>query len=146
MNDFHPAADEIRALARGHLPRVGLVLGSGLETVVDSIDQSAAIAYDALPGFPIPSVEGHQGQLVLGEWNGVRIACLQGRAHAPGPGGTQFVRRSTRQALTALDGPRHLGSGIPAARHKQSRRIDRSSQQLFQDHYRAPILLEAGVL
>ena len=47
MNDFRPAADEIRALARGHLPRVGLVLGSGLETVVDSIDHSAAIAYDA---------------------------------------------------------------------------------------------------
>ena len=62
MNDFRPAANEIRALARGYPPRVGLVLGSGLETVVDSIDQSAAIAYDALPGFPIPSVEGHQGQ------------------------------------------------------------------------------------
>ena len=55
MNDFRPAVDEIRTLARGHLPRVGLVLGSGLETVVDSIDQSATIAYDALPGFPIPS-------------------------------------------------------------------------------------------
>ena len=50
MNDFRPAADEIRALARVHPPRVGLVLGSGLETVVDSIDQCAAIAYDALPG------------------------------------------------------------------------------------------------
>ena len=50
MNDFRPAADEIRALARVHPPRVGLVLGSGLETVVDSVDQSAAIVYDALLG------------------------------------------------------------------------------------------------
>ena len=101
MNDFHPAADEIRALARGYLPRVGLVLGSGLETVVDSFDQAAAIAYDALPGFPIPSVEGHQGQLVLGEWNGVRIACLQGRAHAYEGGDPSQMRLPIRALKSA---------------------------------------------
>jgi len=82
MNDYLSAANKIRALARGYLPRVGLVLGSGLETVADSIDSSAVMAYDSIPGFPIPGVEGHQGQLVLGDWNGARIACLQGRAHA----------------------------------------------------------------
>ena len=62
-------------------PRLGLILGSGLGGFADSIEDATAIAYNDLPGFPRPSVEGHSGQLMLGTVGGLPIACLQGRVH-----------------------------------------------------------------
>lgn len=62
-------------------PRLGLILGSGLGGFADGIKDATAIAYDDLPGFPRPSVEGHSGQLMLGSVGGLPITCLQGRVH-----------------------------------------------------------------
>jgi len=62
-------------------PRLGLVLGSGLGGFADNIEDATTIAYDDLPGFPRPSVEGHSGRLVLGTVANLPIACLQGRIH-----------------------------------------------------------------
>jgi xanthosine phosphorylase len=71
----------IRSRAPGIEPRVGLILGSGLGGLAAAIEQPVAIPYEDLPGFPRPGVEGHAGRLVLGELEGVPIACLQGRVH-----------------------------------------------------------------
>src|SRR5689334_14906436 len=76
------AAAAIRAAAPGFVPRVGLVLGSGLGDVAAGIADAVAIPYGALPGFPEPGVHGHAGRLVLGRLGGVAVACLQGRVHA----------------------------------------------------------------
>jgi len=57
------------------------VLGSGLGSIADRIVRPVVIGYDAIPGFPRPSVEGHAGRLVLGDFGGVPVACLQGRVH-----------------------------------------------------------------
>ena len=62
-------------------PRVGLVLGSGLGGVADDLADAHAIPYAELPGFPVGTVGGHAGRLVLGTLAGVRVAVLQGRAH-----------------------------------------------------------------
>jgi xanthosine phosphorylase len=75
------AADVIRARRPDFVPRVGLVLGSGLADVAAAIEDAAAIDYAELPGFPRPSVEGHAGRLVLGRLGGMPVACLQGRVH-----------------------------------------------------------------
>ena len=75
------APDAIRQRHEGPAPRVGLILGSGLGGFADRIDGSLAIPYEDLPGFPRPSVDGHQGRLVLGTVCGLPIACLQGRVH-----------------------------------------------------------------
>jgi xanthosine phosphorylase len=77
----HDAAAAIRARAGGLTPKAALVLGSGLADIAGRIAQPVVIDYDAIPGFPRPSVEGHVGRLVLGEFGGVTIACLQGRVH-----------------------------------------------------------------
>ena len=77
----HDAAAAIRARAGGLAPRAALVLGSGLGSIADRIARPIAIAYDDIPGFPRPSVEGHVGRLVLGEFGGLPVACLQGRVH-----------------------------------------------------------------
>ncbi len=80
-DDISPAVDAIRARVPACAPRVGLVLGSGLNGIAAAIENATAINYAALPGFPRPSVEGHAGRLVLGRLGGVEIACLQRRVH-----------------------------------------------------------------
>ncbi len=77
----HDAAQSIAVRAAGLKPRFGLVLGSGLGAVADSIRPTAIIAYRDVPGFPASAVAGHAGQLVLGHFERIPIACMMGRAH-----------------------------------------------------------------
>ncbi len=79
-----PVEQAVQAIRRRKVdtaPRLGLVLGSGLGGLVDSIEEATSIDYADVPGFPCPSVEGHSGRLVLGSVSGLPIACLQGRVH-----------------------------------------------------------------
>ncbi|MFU8797230.1 MAG: purine-nucleoside phosphorylase [Gammaproteobacteria bacterium] len=76
------AASIISARAPEFTPKVGLVLGSGLGDVANQIKHPITISYAELPGFPMSTVVGHAGRLVLGYFNDMPVACLQGRAHA----------------------------------------------------------------
>jgi len=62
-------------------PTVGLVLGSGLGTLADTLDNRVVIPYSDIPGWPQSTVHGHQGNLVIGELEGQIVAAQQGRAH-----------------------------------------------------------------
>jgi purine-nucleoside phosphorylase len=76
--------DETKAWLRAqvpHFPRLGLVLGSGLGGVLDSLQIEKAIPYSEIPNLLPSTVPGHGGKLVIGNWQGARIACLQGRLH-----------------------------------------------------------------
>ncbi len=75
------AAEIIRAHAPCFQPRVALILGSGLGALAEQMTDAVSIGFDELPGFPISTVHGHAGQLVLGTLAGVNIACLKGRGH-----------------------------------------------------------------
>lgn len=63
------------------VPRVGIVLGTGLGGLAEQIDQTAAIPYEDLPHFPAPTVESHSGRLILGTLGGTPVVALQGRFH-----------------------------------------------------------------
>ncbi|NBB82184.1 MAG: purine-nucleoside phosphorylase [Alphaproteobacteria bacterium] len=76
------AALEIQRRAPGFVPRLALVLGSGLGPLADQVEDAVTVPYDDLAGFPPVAVEGHAGRLVLGTLAGVPVACLQGRGHA----------------------------------------------------------------
>jgi len=80
----------------GRRPRVGLVLGSGLGAVADSVEEATAVGYDELPGFPRPGVEGHAGRVVIGIVGGVPVAVLQGRAHLYEGGDVEELRTPVR--------------------------------------------------
>jgi xanthosine phosphorylase len=75
------AADVIRARKPGFTPRVALILGSGLGVLAEQMSDAVAISYADLPGFPISTVHGHAGELVLGTLAGVPVACMKGRGH-----------------------------------------------------------------
>ena len=82
MSDYEKAARQIRAMVRSHSPEIGIVLGSGLAGVAESLDDAIVIPYSEIEGFPEAGVEGHVGQLVIGKDGGRSVACLQGRWHA----------------------------------------------------------------
>ena len=75
------AANEIKRLAPDFKPRIGIVLGSGCGDVAKAFENAIVIDYGKLPGFPISTVEGHAGQLLLGTLDGVPVAGLKGRVH-----------------------------------------------------------------
>ncbi len=62
-------------------PRVGIVLGTGLGKLATDIDVTATVPYNAIPGFPTPTVESHAGRLLFGTLGGKPVAALQGRFH-----------------------------------------------------------------
>ncbi|MBM3598308.1 MAG: purine-nucleoside phosphorylase [Alphaproteobacteria bacterium] len=81
MHEAERAATVVRALAKGLAPRVGLILGSGLGSIADAIEDAVDIGYQELPGFPASKVAGHAGRLVVGRLAGTPVVCLKGRAH-----------------------------------------------------------------
>ncbi len=62
-------------------PRIGLILGSGLGMLADEIEKPIKVKYEEIPGFPVSTVEGHAGQLVIGQLQGVEVIAMQGRFH-----------------------------------------------------------------
>ncbi len=80
LQSYDEAADSIRQRIRVQ-PRVGLVLGSGLGPLADEIADPVRIPYQEIPHFPVSTVEGHAGQLVVGTLAGVPVCAMQGRFH-----------------------------------------------------------------
>jgi purine-nucleoside phosphorylase len=62
-------------------PTIGLILGSGLGALAGSVAQAEYIPYNQLPGWPLPTVVGHKGRLVIGELEDHLVLIMQGRAH-----------------------------------------------------------------
>jgi len=63
------------------VPRVALVLGSGLGTLAGEVSDATSIAYDEIPHFPRSTAPGHAGELILGNLEGTSVAVLSGRSH-----------------------------------------------------------------
>lgn len=71
----------LRARLGGMLPRYGIVLGSGLGTLVEAVENPLRISYSDLPSFPVSSVSGHAGEMVIGTLSTVPVIMLSGRVH-----------------------------------------------------------------
>ncbi len=67
--------------ARAVEPEVGLILGSGLGPLAEEVENPLAIPYSEIPHFPVSTVAGHAGRLVLGRLAGRQVAVMQGRFH-----------------------------------------------------------------
>ncbi|MFD2332206.1 purine-nucleoside phosphorylase [Cohnella sp. GCM10020058] len=62
-------------------PEVGLILGSGLGVIGDEMEEAVTIPYEDIPHFPVSTVEGHAGELVVGRLQGRPVALMRGRFH-----------------------------------------------------------------
>ncbi|CAI5724340.1 unnamed protein product [Hyaloperonospora brassicae] len=65
-----------------HRPLVGIVCGSGLAGLSQCLSHQQVIPYKAIPQFPCSTVEGHPGELVFGDLNGLHVVCMRGRFHS----------------------------------------------------------------
>ena len=62
-------------------PTLGLILGSGLGVLGEEIENPVNIPYEEIPHFPVSTVSGHKGQLVVGTLEGKQVIAMQGRFH-----------------------------------------------------------------
>ena len=80
LQQIDEAADAIRSRT-SRKPRVGLILGSGLNALADSVQEADLIPFSDLPNWPRSTVHGHAGRLVIGELEGQPVFVMQGRVH-----------------------------------------------------------------
>lgn len=75
------AAEAVRQQLGTEIADVAVILGSGLAAAADRLPNAASIPYAALPCFPEPTVAGHPGRLLSGEWAGRKVLIFCGRVH-----------------------------------------------------------------
>jgi purine-nucleoside phosphorylase len=103
MNETVDAAvAALRTKGVNSLPPLAIVLGSGLGPVAAEASDAVAVSYADIPGFPVPSVEGHAGRLVVGAIEGRRVALFQGRGH-------YYERGDANAMRVAIETFRQLG-------------------------------------
>lgn len=85
----------------GLMPRVAIVLGSGLGSLVDEVSDPIRVPYADLPGFPASGVSGHAGELVAGYMGGEPVMMLSGRVHYYEKG-DPVAMRAVIEALAGL--------------------------------------------
>jgi len=81
MNKIQQAVTFIQKQYQREIPNTAIVLGSGLGALVDVLTDKTTIAYQNIPNFPQTTVEGHQGNMVIGQLAGVPVLLMQGRFH-----------------------------------------------------------------
>ena len=85
MSSLREEIDAAVTAVRTHTtagPDVAVILGTGLGGLAEEIRVEAAIPYEALPGFPEPTVESHAGKLLFGQLGGQGVVAMQGRFHS----------------------------------------------------------------
>ncbi len=80
MDAYRQAADVIQQRS-GLRPTVGMILGSGLNALAESIEGATVIPFGDVPYFPAAHVQGHVGRLVIGALEGRSVIAMQGRGH-----------------------------------------------------------------
>ena len=78
--DVAQAVAYVRSQTRQQ-PQVGMVLGSGLSGLASAVTDTERIAFSRIPHFPVSTVEGHDGALVIGRLQGQDVLVMQGRVH-----------------------------------------------------------------
>uniref|UniRef100_A0A6A7FLR4 Purine nucleoside phosphorylase n=2 Tax=Hirondellea gigas TaxID=1518452 RepID=A0A6A7FLR4_9CRUS len=65
-----------------HRPNIAIICGSGLGSLATELEERDEFPYETVPHFPVSTVTGHAGKMVLGLLSGIPVMCMQGRFHA----------------------------------------------------------------
>ena len=112
-------------------PKAAFILGSGLGVIADELEERVCISYEELDGFPVSTVEGHSGELVLGRMNGIDVVCMKGRGH-------YYEHQSMKVMTNPVRTFKRLGCELlivtNAAGSLRPETIDVGSLVIFNDH------------
>jgi len=78
---IHQAATYLKQRTNDFKPQIGIILGSGLASLINEIKDAQTVPYEHIPNFFDCSVAGHSGVLHFGYLEGVPVMCMQGRGH-----------------------------------------------------------------
>ena len=81
IEHYRASADFLRARLGGFVPKVAMILGSGLGYLGDQVEGAIAVDYKDIPHFKASTAPGHKGRLVFGTLEGQKVAVMQGRMH-----------------------------------------------------------------
>ncbi len=80
-DNLQEAAASIQSAIGERKPKIGLILGSGLGAYAETLGDAKSVDYGDIPNFPVSTVEGHAGRLLVGNKGDVTCAAMQGRVH-----------------------------------------------------------------
>lgn len=80
LEKINQTADFLRQRA-GEMPKLAIILGTGLGNLVDHLEEKLYIPYSEIPNFPVSTVQGHSGNLIFGKMGGKPVMAMQGRFH-----------------------------------------------------------------
>lgn len=78
---YKESADYIKEKIGDLNPKIAIILGSGLGVLKEEFEEKIVIKYNEIPNFPISTVEGHAGELIIGKLSGTEIIAMNGRFH-----------------------------------------------------------------
>ena len=113
-----------------NIPKVALVLGSGLGDFADTLEDKVAIPFGEIPSMPQSGVQGHAGKLVFGKAEGVECVAMQGRVHL-------YEGHSTNDVVFGLRLMIRLGARIVIVTNAAggvNPRFDAGELMLIEDH------------
>ena len=79
--EYQESANYIKEKIGSLNPKIAIILGSGLGVLKDEFEEKIVIKYNEIPNFPVSTVEGHAGELIIGKLNGKEIIAMNGRFH-----------------------------------------------------------------
>ena len=80
-DDYVKSAEYIKGKMEGRTSKTAIILGSGLGGLSEEIEDKIVIKYKDIPNFPVSTVEGHAGELIIGKISGKEIIAMNGRFH-----------------------------------------------------------------
>lgn len=80
ISDIDRTAGALRARIK-RTPRIGIILGSGLGPLAEAVQDPVVIQFGELPLWPVSTVQGHEGRLIVGQLEGQDVLVMQGRIH-----------------------------------------------------------------
>ncbi len=78
---INKSANYLRKVTNDFSPEIGIILGSGLGSLAQDIEQVYSVDYAEIPYFPVSTVDGHDGRLIFGNLGGKRVVAMKGRFH-----------------------------------------------------------------
>ncbi len=81
FSNYQESSNYIKSKIGELKPKIAIILGSGLGVLSEEIEDKIVINYRDIPNFPVSTVEGHAGELIIGTLNGVEIIAMNGRFH-----------------------------------------------------------------